>query len=64
MTTGIGLVAFATTLPAVFLLLACFYLGIVIARAGAGNPDDQAGTNRGRGAATWASADWGWRSGA
>jgi DHA1 family multidrug resistance protein-like MFS transporter len=31
MTTGIGLVAFATTLPAVFLLLACFYLGIVIA---------------------------------
>ncbi|MFB3240040.1 multidrug efflux MFS transporter MdtH [Aeromonas salmonicida] len=31
MTTGIGLVAFATTLPAVFVLLACFYLGIVIA---------------------------------
>ncbi|MNC30996.1 Multidrug resistance protein MdtH [compost metagenome] len=31
MTAGIGLVAFATTLPAVFMLLACFYLGIVIA---------------------------------
>ena len=33
MTAGIGLVAFATTLPTVFLLLACFYLGIVIAES-------------------------------
>lgn len=30
MTAGIGLVAFATTLEAIFALLACFYLGIII----------------------------------
>ncbi|MGY3870790.1 multidrug efflux MFS transporter MdtH [Aeromonas crassostreae] len=30
MTTGIGLVAFATSLEAIFVLLACFYLGIII----------------------------------
>ena len=49
MTTGIGLVAFATTPPAVFLLLACFYLGIVIAEPARGNPDDQAGCSPGGG---------------
>ena len=62
MTTGIGLVAFATTLPAVFLLLACFYLGIVIAEPARETLMTKL-AQPGRGAATWASADWGWRSG-